>query len=439
MTDLIWGEWYKTADGGKYRHVPLHVGQKAIWDSDARFLAMIAGKGSAKSSFAPIWLDREIRRNPQGSFILCAPSYKMLNQGLTPHWIKHMRFNDLNPYPDSRKALNETKGVYQLSTGGVVWLRSLDDPETINAIHAHAAVCDEAGNVPLSAWNILESRVSQKVGKVLLTTTPYARYGWLKEEIISKYHSGDKNYFVFQGASTINPSFDQAEFERLKKSKAPHVFARDYEGQFTQAVGAVYPDFLSCMTDVPKGGLPNGTYFGGIDFGYGGSDPTVCLAGVLDIENVLWIFWERYVAKEDIEQTSVGMRQWHNAFAQKTGRTVSKWACDHQPSYIRYLRHYRLKPKDNHDEPDKGPSLNCCRASKGAGSIDFGIDLVNTRIKTGTLKIIRGPVSMLPIEGDGYIFDQDEDGKGSGRPKGMDHALDALRYMVTYIWTKYKK
>jgi len=49
--------------------IKLHKGQAKAWRSQARYVAMIAGTGSGKSWFGPVWLYREIQKYPQGSFL----------------------------------------------------------------------------------------------------------------------------------------------------------------------------------------------------------------------------------------------------------------------------------------------------------------------------------------------------------------------------------
>ena len=191
MTDgLVWGEYYiDQRNGQPFRYCPLHPGQQAVMDSSARFLFFIGGKGSGKSSFAPCWLINEIRKRPLGKFIICADSYNRLEQGVLPEWFRAMQHCDL------KGEWRQAKHTYHLSTGGVVYVRSLDDEESVNGIHAMAIVVDEGLLLTKSAWDILESRVHLNKGRILVTSTPYKGKRWAVE-IIDRYKAGDPNYFV---------------------------------------------------------------------------------------------------------------------------------------------------------------------------------------------------------------------------------------------------
>ena len=415
-SQLEWGQTYKDKDGQARKHYPLHHGQLAVWDSDARFLAAIAGRGAGKTSFAPVWLTREINKQPDGTFICAAPTYKILQSATLPEFFKVVNGTNLEG------KFKDQKGVYELATGGIVFCRSMDRPEGVEGIQANAIILDEGGQVNLNSWHILQGRVGKHFGRVLITTTPYLKYRWLTSEFVDRWKNGDPDYFVSTFPSTANPTYPKQEYERAKETLPAWKFDMYYNGVFTKPEGVVYPDLPSCVVDPPRDGLPTGKYYGAIDWG-STTDPVAVLVGLLDSSNVLWIVYEHY-CREDILETFHSVREWHNALYRATGQTVTRIWADHRPDCIRALRRFRLSC-------DSGPSINVRSAIKGAGSIEYGIDLLTHRIKTGKLKIVRGVVKSLIQEADRYRYDVDDDGEGKGKLKGADHALDALRYLIT--------
>ena len=261
-------------------------------------------------------------------------------------------------------------------------------------------------------------------GRILTTTTPYLKHRWLTSEFIDRWKNGDPDYFVSTFPSTANPTYPKQEYERAKETLPGWKFDMYYNGVFTKPEGVVYPDLPDCVVDLPKAGLPDGKYYGAIDWG-STTDPVAVLVAVLDRNNCLWLFYEHY-CKEDILATFKSIKEWHNALHKATGQTVRFWA-DHRPDCIKALRRFKLSGGDH------GPNIRCRPAIKGAGSIEYGIDLVTHRIKSGKLKIVRGAVKSLIQEADTYRHDVDEEGEGVGKLKGADHALDALRYLITAI------
>jgi PBSX family phage terminase large subunit len=419
---LEWGSYYQdTKTGQVIRYCPLHPGQQAIMDSPARFNLFIVGKGGGKSSFAPIWLEREIRKKPLGKFIICADSYNRLEQGILPEWFKAMEYSDL------KGEWKQAKHIYHLSTGGLVFVRSLDDPESINAIHASAIVCDECLILPRHAWDIIESRVMNQLGKVLVTSTPYKGKRWVVE-YIDRFKAGDPAYFFYQGGSVVNPANSPEELERLRRTLPSWKYRQDYLGEFSVPEGVIYPTLRDCLTDPEP--LPDGRLFGGIDIGHGAA-PSAAVAGVLDQDNILHVFFELYHRPIGQESSYLsfakGLKQWHNDFVEMTGRAVERWFADSATDTWKAFRRYRL------GNDDFGPGLNTKPAKKGSGSREYGIDLVTARIQTGKLRLLKGAVVAMLQEADEYRYDVSEDDQSSNVIKGADHALDALRYLVMSI------
>lgn len=293
-------------------------------------------------------------------------------------------------------------------------------------MHANAIVVDEAFMLSKSAWTVLESRVAGRKGRILATSTPYKTQRW-PTEIIDRWKSGDPDYFVVQMASNVNPGFDNDEFERLQKTTVAWRFSQDYLGQFVQPEGLVYPLLGKCGIDPQP--LPLGPIYAGIDFGHGGA-PSSAIVGVLDSDNVFWVFWEYYAkpdsasGKASYIELAKDLTTWQAEFHRKTGRLVQKWFCDSATDTWRSLKLFRM---------DGCPSINARPVKKGAGSVEYGIDLVDARIRSGKLKIVKGPVKALLEEAELYRWDMDEDGNSNKVLKGPCHSLDALRYALMSV------
>src|SRR5688572_16771752 len=70
-------------DEGKLR-IELHPGQTRAWDSRRRFVFIIAGTQSGKTSFAPAWLDREITRAGRGDYLAVTANYDLFKLKFYP-------------------------------------------------------------------------------------------------------------------------------------------------------------------------------------------------------------------------------------------------------------------------------------------------------------------------------------------------------------------
>ena len=72
-----------TVSGGKMR-VTLHPGQTKAWDSEKRFVFIIAGTQSGKTSFRPLLLNREIDRMGEGDYLAVTATYALLKLKFLP-------------------------------------------------------------------------------------------------------------------------------------------------------------------------------------------------------------------------------------------------------------------------------------------------------------------------------------------------------------------
>src|SRR5262249_10962745 len=142
---------------------------------------------------------------------------------------------------------------------------------------AKAAWLDEAGqqNFSRASWEAVGGRVALHKGRILITTTPYAITGWLKDVVFDPWRRLRQRGLphpeieVVQFRSTLNPAFPEDEFERLRRELPPHRFALFYEGDLdTKPPGLIYPCFDSNIHIVPRFRIdPTWERFLGLDFG----------------------------------------------------------------------------------------------------------------------------------------------------------------------------
>jgi len=245
-------------------HLDLHSGQSQGWLSRARFVFVVAGSQSGKTSFGPFWLEREIyggEYEPGITFPGCGPGdylavtanydlfkLKMLPAmlevferllGLGRYWAGDGVIELKDPKTGEFWARRSTDPMW-----GRIILRSAMAEGGLESTTANAAWLDECGQdkFRLSSWEAVRRRLSLKQGRVLGTTTPY-NLGWLKTEIVDPWNNGDKDIDVIQFASIVNPAFPEAEFLERKAKMASWKFQMFYLGEFSRPAGLIYGDF----------------------------------------------------------------------------------------------------------------------------------------------------------------------------------------------------
>ncbi len=378
--------------------IELHKGQGKAWRSQKRFVGMIAGTGGGKTYFGPIWLMREISKNPDGVFLIVSPTFRMFKRIVLPRVLSF--FNEV--FKGDYKA---GELAYYLPSGGVVYFGSGDNPYSLEGVHCRAVWMDEAGMMRREVWDVVNRRVGYYGGRVLITTTPY-NLGWLKLEVYDRWKEGDPDYDVVQFSSITNPYYPVEEYERAKKVLPDWKFKMFYEGQFVRAEGLVYSVFNPSehLVDVVDDRRFK-RLVAGVDFGY--NNPFAIIYLLVDNDGVMVAFREYYkrfkMMGEVIKEEGEWLRRCEVVVADPS-----------RPDLIKEMREAGIQ------------------AVGGDNKVIEGIEEVIKAFRGRRLFIKKGLVNILD-EIENYKFKGGEEGFRDEVVKEYDHLLDALRYVVVYL------
>jgi len=258
-----------------------HDGQLEAYLSAARFIGVIAGAQSGKTSFGPHWLYKEIKACGPGDYLVVTPTFQLLEKKALAEFRrlfeKQLQVGRYTGSPSrrfvfSREGEKRTFGAAH-DEPTVVHFGYAEDPESLESMTAKAAWLDEAGQkkFKLGSWEAIQRRLSLNRGRALITTTPYD-LGWLKQQVYDRYIAGDRNYHVVNFDSTMNPMFSREEFERLEGELPKWKFDLFYRGIFTRPAGMIYDCFDESNHKVKRFDIP-ATWrrqfhiYTGLDFG----------------------------------------------------------------------------------------------------------------------------------------------------------------------------
>jgi hypothetical protein len=254
----------------------LHPGQSRAWDSERRFIAVLAGTQGGKTSFGPLWLYREIQLRGPGDYLVVTPTFPLLELKALLEFKRlfqqTLKVGEATGVP--RKFTFSEDGA--LRTFGHVpdvptqiFFGHASDPDSLESATAKAAWLDEAGQKKfrLGSWEAIQRRLSIHQGRALITTTPYD-LGWLKQKLWDPWKAGDPDIDVVRFDSTENPAFPPEEFERARRQLPPWKFDLFYRAVFTRPAGLIYDAFDETRHKVPRFELPpQWPRYLGLDFG----------------------------------------------------------------------------------------------------------------------------------------------------------------------------
>jgi hypothetical protein len=260
-------------------------------------------------------------------------------------------------------------------------------------------VIDEAARVPDDLYRSVRPMLAVSQGRLVCLSTPFGKRGFFFHE----WTDGDPSWQRIQITWNDCPRITGEFIEQEMRSMGESWVRQEYQCSFEALEGLVYPDFeAGCACD--QWPAPVGKAVGGIDFGF--RNPFCALWGVLDGDGVLWIEHERYLRETAIQIHAAALPRNVYFYADPAGATDSG-----------ALRYAGLVVR------------------KGINDIPAGIAAVTARLRTGRLKVHRGNCVNLLEEAKLYRYPQTVRGEDASETpiKGHDHALDALRYLVSRI------
>lgn len=257
---------------GRTVHLNLHAGQMEAWESEQRFVFIIAGTQSGKTSFEPWLLVRDVfledyDTGEGGDSLAVTATYDLFNLKLLPamrevfedvlgiaRWHGGERVLELrNPKTGEFDGKRATDG--HLMFGRII-LRSASTSKSgktsqtsdgggLESATAKRAILDECGQDSFSfnAWKAIRRRLSLAQGRVYAGTTPY-NLGWLKQMIYDPWEKKERNDVqIVQFASILNPAFSIEEYNSARGEMQDHEFEMMYQGIFGRPHGAIYHMF----------------------------------------------------------------------------------------------------------------------------------------------------------------------------------------------------
>ncbi len=266
-------------DGGRMR-LNLHPGQQRAWKSRKRFVCVIAGSQSGKTSFAPHWLRREIAMRGPGDYMVVTPTFPLLEIKALPEFRRLFETQlGLGTYHASAPRRFEISLDGEMRLFGApqdvpttVWFGYAADPDSLESATAKGVVMDECGQAKfkLGSWEALQRRLALNQGRALMVTTPY-NLGWLYQSIWLPWVAAGRDHpdiDVINFDSTMNPAFSREEFDRLRRELPGWKFELFHRGIFTRPAGLIFSCFDHIRHTLPRFPIPkHWPRFLGLDFG----------------------------------------------------------------------------------------------------------------------------------------------------------------------------
>lgn len=255
----------------------LHAGQQRAYWADERFVLILAGTQSGKTSIGPAWLFREMQRRGPGDYLIASPTFPLMEIKVIPEFKRFFQSmlnlgdyvgSPLRKFTVSRQGNQVLFGTPDPGEETHIYFGYGSDPDSLESATYKAAWLDEAGQKKfrLASWEAILRRLAIAQGRVLITTTPYT-LGWLKSELHDKA-ADDPDIALVNFPSIANPAFRPEEFDRARRSLPAWKFNMFYRGVFDRPAGLIYDCFDRATHTMRRFPIPaSWPRFYGVDFG----------------------------------------------------------------------------------------------------------------------------------------------------------------------------
>ncbi len=393
--------------------MPLSLAQQTIADNTARFKVAICGRRFGKTHLAIRELCRAAR-HPNRDVWFVAPTYRQAKQIV---WRKlKFRLVDLHWV----KKINEQELTIYLKNGSVISLKGADNADSLRGVGLDYLVMDEFADIDPEAWyEVLRPTLADRQGGALFIGTPKGVANWA-HDLYQQYLDAPDTWASFTYTTIDGGNVSPEEIEAAKRDLDERTFRQEFLATFETYAGRIYYNFTRDQNVVP-GELESqdlSVIYTGWDFNI---DPMSVVIAVRR-GDVLYVIDEIRMyssntqeAVEEIHSRYPKSKIW--AFPDPAARQRKTSAGGTTDLTILQNAGFVVKCPNSHTP------------------VRDRINAVNSRLcdSTGKRHLFFNPKVKYTIEG----LERHTYKEGTTQPdkeSGYDHMMDALGYMVDYLF-----
>lgn len=390
--------------------MPLSQPQETIANDKHRFRVAICGRRFGKTHLSIRELCK-FARIPDREVYYVAPTYRQARQIV---WKKLKRkLLDLR----WAKKINETELSIQLKNNSTISLKGADNADSLRGVGLDFVVLDEFSDIDPDAWyEVLRPALSDKQGAALFIGTPKGKSNWSYELFCLKEDNPD--WTSFQYTTIDGGNVKPEEIESARRDLDERTFRQEYLATFETYAGRIYYAFERENNVKELVELDLSVLYIGIDFNI---DPMSAVIAVRK-GNELYVI-------DEIRMFSSNTSELVSEIQSRYGK--SKIWCYPDPA----ARQRKTSAAGATDLTILQNAGFVVKAPNSHTPVRDRINAVNSRLRdsTGVRHLFISPKCKYTIEG----LERHTYKEGTTQPdkdSGYDHMMDALGYMVDYLF-----
>ena len=215
-------------------YVP-HTFQKVIHECKAKYRVVVAGRRFGKTTIAIMECLQVALSKAYARVWYIAPSYR---QAETVAWKLLLRTIP----PELIRRQNNMKLEVELFNGAIIELKGTENEDSLRGVGLDFAVLDEYAFMKPHIWGmIIQPMFATTGGRAMFIGTPAGKNHF--HELFLEGQQEGAQYKSFHYKSTDSEFVDKEFIEGERKRLPDNIFRQEYEGNFEDFTGLIYPEF----------------------------------------------------------------------------------------------------------------------------------------------------------------------------------------------------
>jgi hypothetical protein len=388
----------------------LSPAQAEIVTSPQRFKVAVCGRRFGKTHVAIRELAKAASK-PNQEIYYVSPSYRM-SKTIAWRKLKH-KLQDLRWVAK----INESELTLTLKNGSVISLKGADNYDSLRGIGLDYLVMDEFADIDPEAWyEVLRPALSDKQGKALFLGTPKGM-NWAYE-LFQMPEEDPVNWASYQFTTIDGGNVTEEEIESARRDLDERTFRQEYLGTFETFSGRIYYAFDRKLNVITPEEINTSVIYTGWDFNIDPMSVVIAVRRGDDlyvIDEIRMFSSNTQEAVDEVKSRYPNSRVW--AFPDPASRQRKTSAGGTTDLIILQNAGFIVKCPHSHTP------------------VRDRINAVNSRLCGGDNQrhLFVTPQAKFTIEG----LERQTYKEGTTTPdkeSGYDHQMDALGYMVDYLF-----
>ena len=391
--------------------MPLSKPQETIANDPHRFICVVAGRRFGKTHLSIRQLCYHAK-DPNRNVWYVAPTYKQAKQIV---WRKLK-----NKLTDLRwtKKVNETELTIELKNGSLISLKGADNADSLRGVGLDYLILDEFADIEPEAWyEVLRPTLADKEGGALFIGTPKGIGNWA-HDIYNMPTENPEQWSSYQYTTIQGGNVKPEEIEAARRDLDERTFRQEFMATFETYSGRIYYAFERKGNVLTVEPIDTSVIHIGIDFNI---DPMSAVIATR-IGDKLYVF-------DEIRMFSSNTQELVAEIQARYPRSKI-WA--YPDPAARQRKTSAGGTTDLTILQNAGFVVKCPLSHT---PVRDRINAVNSRLcdSTGNKHLFIAPNCKYTIEG----LERQTYKEGTTQPdkeSGYDHQMDALGYMVDYLF-----